>query len=74
VELCPGHAFSRPGLYLVHARLDALEEGSEYGYSAFVGTLASQKPAKVRIRKGPLPFREGRPPVPIDLDALALKE
>jgi hypothetical protein len=56
IEMCPAHAFARPGLYLVHARFDAVDAGTEYGLHAFMGRLVSQKPALVRIRQGELPF------------------
>jgi hypothetical protein len=54
--MCPAHAFARPGLYLVHARFDAADAGTEYGLHAFMGRLVSQKPALVRVRQGELPF------------------
>jgi hypothetical protein len=56
IEMCPAHAFARPGLYLVHARFDAVDAGTEYGLHAFMGRLVSQKPALVRVRHGELPF------------------
>jgi len=56
IEMCPAHAFARPGLYLIHARFDAVDAGTEYGLHAFTGRLVSDKPALVRIRKGELPF------------------
>ncbi len=56
IEMCPAHAFARPGLYLIHARFDALDAGTAYGLQAFTGRLVSDKPALVRIRKGELPF------------------
>ncbi|MEZ4225419.1 MAG: hypothetical protein R3B13_30990 [Polyangiaceae bacterium] len=74
VELCPRGAFARPGLYLVHARLDANEDGNEFGIDAFTGRIVSAAPATVRIRTGDLPFLRkramrrvhagGRPPPP----------
>ena len=56
IEMCPAHTFARPGLYLVHARFDAVDAGTEYGLHAFMGRLVSQKPALVRVRQGELPF------------------
>ncbi len=60
VELCPTGTFGRPGLYLVHARLDATEDGSEFGLDAFTGRLVSEQPATIRIRSGDLPFLKRR--------------
>jgi hypothetical protein len=56
IEMCPAHTFARPGLYLVHARFDAADDGADYGLHAFMGRLVSQKPALVRVRAGELPF------------------
>jgi hypothetical protein len=56
VELCPEGTFARPGLYLVQGRFDAVATGKEHGFDAFVGTVASSKPAIVRLRTGSLPF------------------
>jgi len=56
IEMCPAHAFARPGLYLVHARFDAADPGTDLGFNAFMGRLVSQKPALVRVRRGELPF------------------
>ncbi|HEX3854950.1 MAG TPA: hypothetical protein VHW01_28505 [Polyangiaceae bacterium] len=56
IEMCPAHAFARPGLYLVHARFDSADSGSALGLHAFMGRLVSPKPALVRIREGELPF------------------
>jgi hypothetical protein len=56
VELCPEGTFARPGLYLVQGRFDAIATGKEHGFDAFVGTVASSKPAIVRLRTGSLPF------------------
>jgi hypothetical protein len=56
IEMCPAHAFARPGLYLVHARFDSADSGSDLGFHAFMGRLVSAKPALVRIREGELPF------------------
>jgi hypothetical protein len=56
VELCPTGTFGRPGLYLVHARFDAVDDGSEWNIDAFMGSVHSREPATVRIRTGELPF------------------
>ncbi|MEO8904231.1 MAG: hypothetical protein ABI488_17870 [Polyangiaceae bacterium] len=56
IEMCPAHAFARPGLYLLHARFDSASAGTELGLNAFMGRLMSSKPALVRIREGELPF------------------
>ena len=56
IEMCPAHAFARPGLYLVHARFDAADPATELGFDAFMGRLVSAKPALVRVRHGELPF------------------
>ncbi|MEI9936806.1 MAG: hypothetical protein WDO69_06250 [Pseudomonadota bacterium] len=56
IEMCPAHAFARPGLYLVHARFDAADPGTDLGFNAFMGRLVSAKPALVRVRRGELPF------------------
>jgi hypothetical protein len=56
VELCPEGTFARPGLYLIQGRFDATQNGKEYGFDGFVGTVASSKPAVVRLRSGSLPF------------------
>ena len=56
IEMCPAHAFSRPGLYLVHARFDAADPATDLGFNAFMGRLVSAKPALVRVRRGELPF------------------
>jgi hypothetical protein len=56
IELCPAHAFARPGLYLVYARFDAADPANDLGFNAFMGRLVSAKPALVRVRRGELPF------------------
>jgi len=56
IEMCPAHAFARPGLYLVHARFDAADPANDLGFNAFMGRLVSAKPALVRVRRGELPF------------------
>jgi hypothetical protein len=60
-ELCPRGTFGRPGLYLVHARFDAIHDGEEAGLHAFTGTVASPEPGAVRIRTGEIPFLSRRP-------------
>jgi len=57
IEMCPAHAFARPGLYLVHARFDAVDSGADLGFKGFMGRLVSEKPALVRVREGELPFQ-----------------
>ncbi len=56
IEMCPAHAFARPGLYLVHARFDAADPATDLGFKGFMGRLVSKKPALVRVRAGELPF------------------
>lgn len=57
VELCPKETFARPGFYMVHARLEAAETGEAFGLEAYVGRVATEHPANVRIRSGELaPF------------------
>ncbi|MGC4063402.1 MAG: hypothetical protein QM784_01860 [Polyangiaceae bacterium] len=51
-ELCPRGTFATPGLYLVYARFDASEAGSDVGLHAFTGPVVSEIPAAVRIRVG----------------------
>ncbi len=62
-ELCPNFTFGRPGLYLVSARLDAVRDGSEFGFRAFTGRLESRQQALVRITVGDLPPLP--PPAPL---------
>ena len=62
VELCPKDTFARPGFYLVHARFEAAETGEEFGIEAYVGRVATEHPANVRIRSGELS--------PYDLEAM----
>lgn len=64
VEMCPTGTFGRPGLYLVHARMEAGESGEQWDLDAFVGTVHSKEPATVRIRTGELPFLKKRVMVP----------
>lgn len=54
VELCPKETFQRPGFYLVHARFEATETGEQFGLEAYVGRVATEHPANVRIRSGEL--------------------
>ena len=51
VEFCPRGTFGIPGLYLVKAKLDADVDGSEYGLDAFTGSLTTDKPVPIRIRR-----------------------
>ena len=51
VELCPRGTFATPGLYLVHAQLDAPADGADYGLDAFTGTLHTERPIPVRVRR-----------------------
>jgi hypothetical protein len=51
VELCPRGTFATPGLYLVHAELDAPADGADYGLDAFTGTLHTERPVTVRVRR-----------------------
>ncbi|MEB2313266.1 MAG: hypothetical protein OZ921_12900 [Sorangiineae bacterium] len=60
VELCPRGTFSAPGLYLIHARLDATESGEDYGLDAFTGRVASARPGALRIRVGDEPLLRKR--------------
>ncbi|MCC6902423.1 MAG: hypothetical protein IT377_25855 [Polyangiaceae bacterium] len=60
IELCPTGTFGSPGLYLVHARYDATEAGTEWNIDAFVGRVVSRSPATVRIRTGDQPFLQKR--------------
>ena len=55
VELCPRGTFARPGLYRIHARLDATETGEEFGLEAYVGRITTEDPVTVRIRTGESP-------------------
>jgi hypothetical protein len=59
-EVCPRGTFSRPGLYLVHARFDATVSGEQHGLDAYTGTAVSTQPAGVRIRTGEQPFLQKR--------------
>ena len=51
-EMCPPGLFEAPGLYRIHARLDAQVSGEEHGIDAFVGVVTSRKPALLRVRGG----------------------
>lgn len=55
-EMCPKDLFARPGLYLVHGSFDGEVTGAQFGFDGFVGHLASDRAATVRIRTGELPF------------------
>jgi len=52
IELCPRGTFGRPGLYLVHARFDAMQDGDEFDLDAFVGRVSTRDAVGVRIRTG----------------------
>ena len=52
VELCPRGTFARPGLYLIHARMDPNQRGREFDLDAYVGRIVSYDPVSVRIRTG----------------------
>ena len=54
VELCPKDTFAHPGFYLVHARFESDQSGEDYGIEAYVGRVATEHPANVRIRSGEL--------------------
>jgi hypothetical protein len=60
IELCPDGTFGRPGMYLIHGRFVANRDGSEFGFKAYTGTVVSEEPAVVRIRKGELPLLPSR--------------
>lgn len=60
IELCPTGTFGSPGLYLIHARYDAMESGEDWNIDAFVGRVVSRSPATVRIRTGEQPFLQKR--------------
>lgn len=61
VEMCPKGTFARPGFYLVHARFETDENGEEYGLDAYVGQVATEHPANVRIRSGELDPSDQQP-------------
>jgi hypothetical protein len=69
VELCPRGTFGRPGLYLVHARLESNDSGEEWNIDAFVGDVHSKEPAAIRIRTGELSFLKKQAMVAIPRDA-----
>ena len=50
--MCPPGIFGPPGLYRIHARLDANVSGKDHGIEAFVGVVTSRKPGLLRIRGG----------------------
>ena len=52
VELCPRGTFARPGLYLIHARMEPNRRGREFDLDAYVGRIVSRDPVSVRIRTG----------------------
>jgi len=51
VEMCPRGTFAESGLYLVSAELAAPNDGGDFGFDAFTGTLKSSRPAPVRVRR-----------------------
>lgn len=51
VELCPRGTFAVPGLYVIDASLDAPANGSDYGLDAFTGSIHSERPVTVRVRR-----------------------
>ncbi len=51
-EMCPPRVFEAPGLYRIHARLDAQASGEDHGIDAFVGVVTSRRPALLRVRGG----------------------
>lgn len=73
-ELCPPHAFDRPGLYVAAPILHADANGAEYGLSAVTGEVTSREPGKVggthrvtddmtlvRVRFGRKPYHKEAP-------------
>lgn len=56
VEICPPQSFDRPGLYRVHASLEASDSGARFGLEGFVGHLETAQPALVRVHRGQRPF------------------
>jgi hypothetical protein len=52
IEMCPRGSFSRPGLYEVRATWHAKFSGQAMNIDAFVGDVASPRPALVRVRSG----------------------
>lgn len=55
-EGCTRDALRRPGLYRVHATLEANESGAEIGLTAYTGTATAREPSLVRVLTGPEPF------------------
>ena len=55
LEMCPRGSFSRPGVYEVRATFHATSSGQALGIDAFVGDVASPRPALVRVRSGERP-------------------
>ena len=53
-EMCPRDTFDMPGLYLVNTSYEANNDGGQWNLNAFTGTVASTRPANVRIRVGEL--------------------
>jgi hypothetical protein len=64
-EMCPQGTFGPPGLYKIHARLDATESGQSHGLDAFVGVVTTREPALLRMPGGkpePMWLLSVRPP------------
>lgn len=51
VELCPRGTFAESGLYLVSAAYHAGADGADFGFEAFTGTIETERPVAVRVRK-----------------------
>lgn len=52
IELCPEGTLRIPGLYLVHARFDSIDERDPNAPPMFSGRLVSHKPVAIRVRRG----------------------
>lgn len=64
-EICAPGTFTTPGLYKIHARLDATHSGREQGLDAFVGVVTSREPGLLRLRGGkpaPMWLLSAQPP------------
>jgi hypothetical protein len=65
-EACPAGTFGVPGTYAVAARLDARDDGSAHGLSAFVGAITTERAARLVIkapagaRRAPTTLRRSR--------------
>lgn len=51
-EFCPRGTFAVPGLYLIHARFEATQDGSEFDLDAYTGKLTARNAATIRIHRG----------------------